>query len=146
MDPRDLSGPHHLTAGRHLYPGLVVAQFLHGFEDFVAGFHDVFPLYSLAPEFFVLLHVGMTLLLAALIPSVAHGRRWALKLAKFWAIIEILNGAAHIMIATIEWDYYPGLWTAPLLLIFGATLGRSLQTPQPAVDEAATAQEAHSPA
>jgi hypothetical protein len=138
LDPRDLT-PHPLTAGRHLYPGLVIAQFLHGFEDFVTGFHEVFPLFSLAPEFFILLHLGLTLLLAALIPSVAHGRPWALKLAKFWAVVEILNGAGHIMIAVIEWDYYPGLWTAPLLLIFGAALGRSLRTPQRAAEEAAVA-------
>jgi len=119
---------HHLSPGRHLYPALVIAQFLHGFEDFVAGFHEAFPLYSLAPEFFVLLHLGLFLLLAALIPSVAHGRRWALKLAKLFAVIEILNGAGHLMISAIEWDYYPGSFTAPLLLIFGAALGRSLRS------------------
>ena len=139
MDPRAISGSHHLSAGRHLYPGLVVAQFLHGFEDYVAGFHDAFPIYSLAPEFFVLLHVGLTLLLAAMVPSVAHGRPWALKLATFWAIVEILNGAGHIMIAVFEWQYYPGLWTAPLLLIFGAALGRSLRGPERAAEQAAPA-------
>jgi predicted anti-sigma-YlaC factor YlaD len=106
----------------------VVAQFLHGFEDYVTGFQESFPLYSLAPEFFVLLQLGLFLLLAALIPSVAHGRRWALTLAKLWAIVEILNGAGHLMLALIEWGYYPGLWTAPLLLIFGAALGRSLRS------------------
>jgi hypothetical protein len=119
---------HHLTAGRHIYPALVIAQFLHGFEDYVAGFHEAFPLYSLAPEFFVLLHLGVVLLLAALIPSVAHGRPWALRLAKAWAIVEILNGTFHLMLALLEWSYYPGMWTAPLLLIFGAALGRSLRT------------------
>jgi hypothetical protein len=118
---------HHLSPGRHLYPGLVVAQFFHVFEDYIGGFHQGFPLYSLAPEFFVLLHVALLLLLAALIPSVAHGRRWALKLAKYLAIIEILNGTGHLMIPLIEWSYYPGLWTAPLLVIFGAALGKSLR-------------------
>jgi predicted anti-sigma-YlaC factor YlaD len=128
--PRDieLAVPHPLTAGRHLYPGLVFAQFLHSLEDYVAGFHDAYPLYSLAPEFFVTLHLALLLLLAALIPSVGHGRRWALGVAKFWAVVEILNGAGHIMIALIEWSYYPGVWTAPLLLVFGAALGRSLRT------------------
>lgn len=93
----------------------------------MGGFHEGFPLYSLAPEFFVLLHVALLFLLAALIPSVAHGRRWALHLAKFFAILEILNGAGHLMIPLIEWTPYPGMWTAPLLLIFGAALGKSLR-------------------
>lgn len=119
---------HHLSTGRHLYPALVIAQFLHGFEDYVARFHEAFPLYSLAPEFFVLLQVGLFFLLASLIPSVAHGRPWALRLAKFWAIVEIVNGGGHLMIGLIEWDIYPGMWTAPLLLIFGAALGRSLRS------------------
>lgn len=119
---------HHLSTGRHLYPALVVAHFLHGFEDLVAGFHSTFPLYSLAREFFVLLHLGLFLLLASLIPSVAHGRRWALGLAKLFAIVEIVNGVGHLMISLIEWGYYPGSFTAPLLLIFGAALGRSLRS------------------
>lgn len=118
----------HLTAGRHLYPALVIAEFLHGFEDYVGGFYDVFPLYSISPEFFVTLTLALLLLLTALIPSVAHGRPWAVRLAKIWAIVEILNGAGHLMISLLEWGYYPGMWTAPLLLFLGAALGRSLRT------------------
>lgn len=117
----------HLTTGRHLYPALVLARLIHAFEDFVGRYYETFPLFSIAPEFFVLLHLALVLLLAAIIPSVAHGRAWALKVAKFWAVIEILSGIGHLMIALIEWRYYPGLWTAPLLLIFGAALGRSLR-------------------
>ena len=120
--------PPHLTAGRHLYPGLVFAEFLHGFEDYVNGFYEIFPLYSIAPEFFVTATLALLLLLAALIPSVAHGRRWAVRLAKYWAILEILNGAGHLMLAVITWGYYPGMWTAPLLLVFGSALGRALRT------------------
>jgi hypothetical protein len=120
---------HHryLTTGRHLYPALVLARLIHAFEDFVGRFYDRFPLFSIAPEFFVLLQLALVLLLAAIIPSVAHGRPWALKVAKFWAVVEILSGTGHLTIALIEWRYYPGLWTAPLLLIFGAALGRSLR-------------------
>ncbi len=129
MAPRDLTvRHHHLTAGRHLYPALVVAQVLHAFEDYVADYHERFPLFSLAPEFFVSLNLALFLLLTAMIPSVAHGRVWALKLAKFWAIVQILSGAGHLMIALVEWGYYPGMWTAPLLLIFGAVLGQSLRS------------------
>lgn len=117
----------HLSAGRHLYPGLVFAEVLHSFEDYVSGYYVRNPLLALSPEYFVLLTAAMILLLAALIPSVAHGRRWALRLAKFWAVVEILNGSGHLMGALIEWGYYPGMWTAPLLLIFGAALGRSLR-------------------
>lgn len=126
MAARHLTAPH-LTPGRHLYPALVLARFLHDFEDFVSGYYGQFPIFSLSPELFVVLHAAIFLLLAAMIPSVAHGRRWALRLAKVYAVIEIMSGAGHLMIGLIEWRAYPGLWTAPLLVIFGAALGRSLR-------------------
>ncbi len=118
---------HQLSIGRHLYPGLVLARFMHDFEDYVSGYYAQFPLFSLSPELFVVLHIGTFLLLLGMFPSVAHGRPWALRLARIYAIIEIMNGVGHLMIALIEWEYYPGLWTAPLLVIFGAALGRSLR-------------------
>ncbi|NIR42849.1 MAG: HXXEE domain-containing protein [Gemmatimonadetes bacterium] len=128
MAARDITvHRHHLSAGRHLYPGLIVARLLHNFEDFVSGYQELSPLPSLPPEFFVLFQVALLILLAAATPSVAHGRPWALRLAKLWAIIEILNGVGHIMITLLEWEFYPGFWTSPLLVIFGAALGRSLR-------------------
>jgi hypothetical protein len=132
MAARDITiHHHHLSAGRHLYPGLILARFVDTFEDYVGGYQDMSPLSGLPPEFFVLFHLALLLLLLAATPSVAAGRRWALKLAKFWAILEILNGTSHIMISVIQWGYYPGSWTAPLLVIFGAALGRSLRNSTP---------------
>lgn len=129
MATRDITvHHHHLSAGRHLYPGLIFARFIHTFEDYVGGYQELSPLASLPPEFFVLLHVAVLILLVAAIPSVAAGRRWALALAKVWAILEILNGTSHIMIQFFEWgSYYPGFFTAPLLVLFGGALGRSLR-------------------
>jgi hypothetical protein len=127
VDPRDLAA-HQLSAGRHLYPGLILARLVHTFEDYVGGYQGLSPLSGVAPEFFVLFHLSVLFLLAAATPSVAAGRRWALALAKLWAIVEILNGAGHIMVAVLQWGYYPGLWTAPLLVLFGAALGRGLRT------------------
>lgn len=113
--------------GRHLYPGLVLAQGLHSFEDFVSGFYERLPGLSEAPEYYVLISLAILLLLAALVPSVAHGRRWALRLARLIAILEVLNGAGHLMLGILEWGYFPGMWTAPVILFFGAALGRSLR-------------------
>ena len=118
--------PRRPSPGRHLYPGLVLAQGLHNFEEFVSGFYERLP-FTYNPEYFVLSSLAIVLLLAALIPSVAHGRRWALRVAKLVAVLEVLNGTAHLMIALIEWAYFPGAWTAPILLLFGAVLGRSLR-------------------
>jgi hypothetical protein len=123
--PNDLI-PRRPSPGRHLYPGLVLAQGLHNFEEFVSGIYEQLP-FTYTPEYFVLSSLAIVLLLAALIPSVAHGRRWALRVAKLIAILEVLNGTAHLMVTLIEWGYFPGAWTAPILLLFGAALGRSLR-------------------
>ncbi|HZD80339.1 MAG TPA: hypothetical protein VE646_09915 [Actinomycetota bacterium] len=126
MAERD-SLPRRAGAGRHLYPGLVLAQTLQSFELFVYGHLEVVPGVSITPEYFVLFSLTGLLLMGALIPSVAHGRGWALRLAKTFAVLEVLNGAGHIMVPIVQWEYYPGLWTAPIILIFAAALGRSLR-------------------
>lgn len=119
--------PRRASPGRHLFPGLVLAQALQSFELFVYGDFEVVPGVPITPEYFVLFSIAGLLLVGALIPSVAHGRTWALRLAKTLAVLEVLNGAGHIMIAIVQWGYSPGLWTAPLVLVFAAALGRSLR-------------------
>ena len=37
-------------------------------------------------------------------------------LAWFWAVLELLNGLAHIVLALLAGGYFPGLATAPLLI------------------------------
>lgn len=118
--------------GRHLYPGLVLAQALHTFEKVVSGAYERLPAIAITPEFYVLIGLAIILLMAALIPSVGHGRPWAIRLARIIALIEILNGAAHLGMAAIEWSYFPGAWTAPLVLFFGLALTRSLRPSRPA--------------
>lgn len=104
-----------------------MAQALHGFEGFVSGLYERLPGLSTTPEFFVLASLAVFLLLAALMPSVGHGRPWALRLARLIAILEILNSVGILMIGLIEWGYFPGMWTAPVVLFFAAALGASLR-------------------
>ena len=40
----------------------------------------------------------------------------------FWAILESLNGAGHILFGINAGGYFPGLYTAPLLLLCGLYL------------------------
>ena len=40
----------------------------------------------------------------------------------FWAILESLNGAGHILFAVDAGGYFPGLYTAPFLLLCGLYL------------------------
>lgn len=102
-----------------LFPGLVVAQALHRFEEFVSGSSDFLPLVPLPKELFLLAGVAWALLLLALVPSIAHRRHWALWIGWAVAVVEILNGATTLLLVPLTGGYVPGAWTAPLVLGFG---------------------------
>lgn len=104
-----------------LFPGVVIAQALHRFEEFVSGSYELFPHVTLAPEMFLLAGASWLLLLLALIPSVAHRRRWAIWLGWGVAGLEMANGADPLVTVAVTRAYAPGAWTAPLLLGFATS-------------------------
>ncbi len=101
-----------------LFPGLVLAQALHRFEEFVSGSYEFVPLVPLPRELFALASLSYFLLLLALIPSVSHRRRWAIWLGGFAALVEIVNGAIPLLAVPVQGAPLPGAWTAPILLGF----------------------------
>jgi hypothetical protein len=54
--------------------------------------------------------------------AVRPGRKAGRPIAWAWAILEALNACAHFALAAAAGGYFPGLWTAPLLLVLGAAL------------------------
>ena len=61
-------------------------------------------------------------LLAALTPVVARGRRWLLPLAFFYAGLHVVNGTAHLALSASTQRWMPGALSAPLLLGAGVWL------------------------
>jgi len=51
---------------------------------------------------------------------------WARKVVWFWAVLETLNGVGHIWFGVSSGGYFPGLYTAPFLLLIGVLLIRQL--------------------
>ena len=124
-----------------LFPGVVIAQLLHRFEEFVSGSYEFFPFVTMAPEMYLLAGVAWLLLLLALIPSVAHRRRWAIWLGGVVALLEMANGADPLLDVVATGAYVPGAWTAPLLFIF--TLAYATAAALAARKRAATLESAH---
>ena len=114
---------------------LVLAQAGHSIEEYRFRLFDV-----LAPARFVSLSIGLdpatgfAIVNSALVAfglwcrfvPVGKGWRAASAIAWGWAIIEAANGVAHIGLAIAAGGYFPGLATAPLLLVASAFLARSL--------------------
>lgn len=110
---------------------LILTQAAHSIEEYVAGLYQVF-----APARFVSSLVSNNLALGFLIVNaalVAFGLWcWAVPvrsgwsaapgLAWFWTILELGNGLGHCGLALREGSYFPGVITAPLLLVFASWL------------------------
>jgi Protein of unknown function with HXXEE motif len=110
---------------------LILAQGTHSIEEYVTRSYEVF-----APARFVSslvnhdLALGFLVVNAALVTfglwcwavPVRSGRHAARGLVWFWTILELSNGIGHSALALSRGGYFPGVVTAPLLLLFAGWL------------------------
>jgi Protein of unknown function with HXXEE motif len=110
---------------------LILAQGAHSIEEYVTRLYVVFP-----PARFVSglvshdLAVGFLFLNTALVTfglwcwAVPVRLRWpvARGLVWFWTLLELGNGLGHLFLALSHGGYFPGVATAPLLLLFAGWL------------------------
>jgi len=110
---------------------LILAQAAHSVEEYVTKLYEVF-----APARFVSGLISSNLALGFLIANallvafglwcwavpVRSGWRAARGLIWFWTILELGNGLGHSFFALQRGGYFPGVITAPLLLLFAVWL------------------------
>ena len=110
---------------------LILAQAAHSVEEYLAKLYEVF-----APARFVSglisndLALGFLVANAALVAfglwcwgvPVRSGWRAARGFAWFWAALEFANGLGHSVFALRQGGYFPGVGTAPLLLLLASWL------------------------
>jgi hypothetical protein len=125
--------------GRDPFLLLILTQAAHSVEEFAFRLYDVLaPARYVSGLFGIDRQVGFVLVNMALVlfglwcwyARVRPQRGSARAFAWFWALLEIGNGCAHVALAIMAGGYFPGLATAPLLLLFGGwlawRLGRGL--------------------
>ena len=111
---------------------LVLAQGLHSVEEYVGRLWEVF-----APARFVsglvsdnlefgFLTLNIALFLFGLICWLVLNR-FTSAFVWFWIVVEMVNGVVHPFIALLRMAYFPGLITAPILLILAIKLFRAQQ-------------------
>jgi hypothetical protein len=112
--------------GQLVFLLLILAQGAHSIEEFVTKLYEVF-----APARFVSslvsndLAVGFVVVNAVLVTlglwcwavPVRKGWQAARGLIWFWIILELGNGIGHYVLAWSRGGYFPGVATAPLLLV-----------------------------
>jgi hypothetical protein len=124
--------------GQLVFLLLILAQGAHSIEEVVTRMYDVF-----APARFVSslisddLAFGFLIFNAALVTfglwcwavPVRSGWHAARGFAWFWTILELANGVGHSAIALTRASYFPGVLTAPLLLLLAGWMATILGRP-----------------
>jgi len=115
---------------------LILAQAGHSIEEYFSRLYDV-----LAPARFVSglvsndLRIGFVVFNCLLVAfglwcylgPVRRGAHSALAFAWFWAVLELLNGSAHLAWAASAGAYRPGVVTAPILVVISLALAWQLR-------------------
>ena len=123
------------SRSRDIFALLILAQAAHSVEEYVYRLFDVFaPARFVSGLFssntalgFALANVGIVLFgawcyLARVRPSHPSGHRYAW----FWACLELANGTGHVILSIDRGGYFPGVGTAPLLIVASSYLGTRL--------------------
>lgn len=111
---------------------LVLAQGLHSIEEYIGRLWEVF----LPAQFvsglvsdnletgFLALNIG--LFIFGLICWLVFNR-FTSAFIWFWIVLEMVNGISHIFFALLRMAYFPGVLTAPILLVLAIKLFRVQQ-------------------
>jgi hypothetical protein len=116
-----------------LYLALGLIQAAHSVEEVLTGLWKNLPavtglLHARLPfvpvlnwsaEGFTAANLVIVALMLGLSPFVFQEHAWALKIAGVVAVIEVLNGAFHIIPAMVKGGYWPGSISAVFLLSIG---------------------------
>jgi Protein of unknown function with HXXEE motif len=117
-----------------LYLTLGIIQAIHSIEEYLTHLQDwfpvvtsyihnhtgFFPILRMRDQTFVALNILIITFVLSVGPFVYQKKHWALRVAEVVAVVEILNGIAHISSAIYVWNYYPGCISAIGLLVVGA--------------------------
>jgi hypothetical protein len=126
-----------------LYVALALLQAAHSAEEYFTRFyeriregssllHEVIPfvpVFEFSEKFFVTVNVVLIVTIMAFILLIYHGGLLARLQATLLAIIEFVNGVAHLTIAVMMGGYFPGALTAPFLIVVSVLLLRRTWTP-----------------
>ncbi|MEX2122884.1 MAG: HXXEE domain-containing protein [Woeseia sp.] len=123
------------ATGKRIFLLLICSQALHSIEEYYFSLWEV-----LAPARFLSglvsadLSVGFAIVNVTIVAlglwtyawPVRRNRSYALPLVWFWTILEMANGVGHTIFALASRSYFPGVYTAPLLLVFSGLLAMQL--------------------
>jgi hypothetical protein len=132
--------------GRRLFFWLIAAQALHSVEEYAFRLYDVLaparwvsrtiggsdPALGFAAANAAVVLLGVWCAVARVRPAHPSATAWMW----FWTALEGANGVGHLLFAAGARGYFPGAFTAPLLLALAVALARDLARPPDRADPA----------
>lgn len=120
---------------KRAFPFVAVFQVLHSLEEYYFRLWE-----HLAPArllsglvsddlpfgFAVINSTIVVLIFLSYLVPVRNASPYARQVVWFWATLETLNGAGHLWFGFAVGAYFPGLYTAPFLLLIGGILIQQL--------------------
>ena len=119
------------AAAKQVFLLLIGLQVLHATEEYYFQLWDkLAPARFISGLFssnlahgFILANILVVLLgLWCYLFPLRRGSTYAGLIVWLWILLEFANGVAHIVLAIGSWSYFPGLMTAPLLLLTSSYL------------------------
>ncbi len=123
------------SRARLVFLSLIVVQASHSIEEYTFALYEVFSVARFASGLvssnlaigFIFLNTvfvafGLWCYLFPVRSGWASARGWAW----LWVIIELVNGLGHLVLALRSGGYFPGVATAPILLMFALYLAARL--------------------
>jgi hypothetical protein len=108
---------------------------MHFTEEYLSGFYRDFPgLFGTewSASRFLVFNLVWLVVFALSAAGVYRERSEAYAIVIFFALFGgVLNGASHIALSLLQWRYFPGTVTAPLMLASGLILLHRLRIPKP---------------
>lgn len=115
---------------------LASSQALHSLEEYTFGLWEHFAparyVSGLVSEdlpfgFAVINSIVVVLIFWSYLVPIRNGAVYAVPLVWFWAVLEAINGVGHLWFGMSSGAYFPGLYTAPFLLVFAGLLFHQLR-------------------
>ncbi len=121
---------------RIVFLALIVAQAAHSIEEYTFALYDVLPMARFASVLVSAdLATGFAVLNTAIVAfgvwcsaiPIRSGWASARALAWVWVVVELGNGVGHPALALRAGSYFPGVGTAPFLLVLAIALATLLR-------------------
>lgn len=105
---------------KHFVILMYILLIAHQIEEYINEFWEVFPLYDMSKNVFIIFNVMVNLFLIPVWVYLWHNKLWAVNIARLFLMLMRVNGIWHIGWSIYLHQYMPGLITGIMFIVVSA--------------------------